>query len=175
MHRVAYTLRRRLPPHVEIDDLVSAGYTGLVHAADAFNDRRGVSFGAFARRRVLGAMLDYLRGEDMLSRHARRTRRSTGDERVVLLQLGVVVFEDSPTEIASVDPTPLDELLRSHLSQRMRDALDSLSARERYIVDEHIMRERHQFEVAVELGISPGRVSQLLSQALARLRRRLVM
>ena len=65
----------RVPRHVGIDDLISAGTTGLVQAANAWNADRGVPFEGFARQRVRGAMIDELRARDWATRRVRRDTR----------------------------------------------------------------------------------------------------
>src|SRR4051812_20216500 len=76
IRRMACRLARRLPSHVCVDDLVSAGFVGLVTAYRRFDDSRGDDFGAFAEVRIRGAMIDELRALDPLSRdlrsHAKR-------------------------------------------------------------------------------------------------------
>jgi len=72
VEKVARWLARRLPDHVEIDELVSAGAIGLMEAADRFDPERVVGFEAFAKFRIRGAMLDDLRTRDTLSRDMRR-------------------------------------------------------------------------------------------------------
>ena len=54
----ANRLARRLPPSVETKDLISIGMLGLIDAAGRYRPWLGVPFDAFARRRVLGAMLE---------------------------------------------------------------------------------------------------------------------
>jgi len=51
----------RLPGEVDRQNLESAGVLGLVEAAGQFDPTRGVEFGAFARLRIRGAILDELR------------------------------------------------------------------------------------------------------------------
>jgi RNA polymerase sigma factor FliA len=72
---VAQRLAQRLPPQVEVSELVSVGVLGLVEAANRYRPGLGVPFDAFARRRVHGAMLDALRGLDWAPRSLRRMRR----------------------------------------------------------------------------------------------------
>ena len=72
VQKVARWLARRLPDHVEIDELVSAGAIGLMKAAERFDPERVVGFEAFAKFRIRGAMLDDLRTRDTLSRDMRR-------------------------------------------------------------------------------------------------------
>jgi RNA polymerase sigma factor for flagellar operon FliA len=57
---------------VLLEDLVSAGVTGLVEAANRFDGSRNVQFKTLAEHRIRGAMLDYLRSLDALPRSVRR-------------------------------------------------------------------------------------------------------
>jgi RNA polymerase sigma factor for flagellar operon FliA len=72
IEKVARRLARRLPAHVEIDDLISSGVIGLMEAAERFDPKRIDRFEAFAEFRIRGAMLDDLRSRDTLSRDMRR-------------------------------------------------------------------------------------------------------
>src|SRR4051794_30073262 len=72
IEKVARRLARRLPAHVEIDDLISSGVIGLMEAAERFDPSRVDRFEAFAEFRIRGAMLDDLRSRDTLSRDMRR-------------------------------------------------------------------------------------------------------
>ena len=72
---IANRLARRLPPSVETNDLISIGMLGLIDAAGRYRPWLGVPFDAFARRRVLGAMLDELRSLDRAPRSLRRLSR----------------------------------------------------------------------------------------------------
>lgn len=71
----------RVPQHVNRDDLMSAGYAALVHAARGFDAERGVPFARFAATRVRGALLDELRGLDWASRSVRQRARRTDSAR----------------------------------------------------------------------------------------------
>ncbi len=68
---VARRLCCRLPPNVDVDDLVSVGAFGLVGAIESFDPKRGAKFETYARKRVVGAMLDELRRQDFIPRDAR--------------------------------------------------------------------------------------------------------
>jgi RNA polymerase sigma factor for flagellar operon FliA len=68
---IAAKMARRLPRHIDLEDLVGAGALGL---ADAFSRRNGMpgsEFEAFASYRVRGAMLDELRRLDAMPRRSR--------------------------------------------------------------------------------------------------------
>lgn len=62
----------RLPPAVELDDLVSAGTIGLMQSLEGFDPAANTTFETYCSQRVLGAMLDYLRSLDW---HPRLTQR----------------------------------------------------------------------------------------------------
>ena len=63
--------------HLSRDDLASAGSLALVTSADAFDPTLGVPFGAFARRRIIGAFADEMRSNDWATRMARRRIKDT--------------------------------------------------------------------------------------------------
>ncbi len=75
--RVACHMIARLPPSVELDDMIQNGMMGLLHAIERFEDGMGAQFETYATQRIRGAMLDGLRGEDWLPRNLRRELRRT--------------------------------------------------------------------------------------------------
>lgn len=105
--RIAYHLAGRLPPQVEVEDLVQAGMLGLLEAAAHFTSDRGASFETYAGIRIRGAMLDALRKLDWAPRSVHRKARAAAqalrevenelggeaDESKVAARLGVPVAE----------------------------------------------------------------------------------
>ncbi|RRA50297.1 FliA/WhiG family RNA polymerase sigma factor [Acidipila sp. EB88] len=73
---VARAIHDRLPQHVELDELVSAGTLGLVDAARKFNPTKNVQYRSYAQFRVRGAILDSLRALDWSPRELRRKGRA---------------------------------------------------------------------------------------------------
>jgi RNA polymerase sigma factor for flagellar operon FliA len=76
---VRYLARRiheRLPQHVELDDLISAGVVGLIDAASKFDHTKQVQFKSYAQFRIRGAILDSLRTLDWSPRELRRKGRA---------------------------------------------------------------------------------------------------
>jgi RNA polymerase sigma factor for flagellar operon FliA len=76
---VRYLARRiheRLPQHVELDDLVSAGVVGLIDAFSKFDHNKKVQFKSYAQFRIRGAILDSLRTLDWSPRELRRKGRA---------------------------------------------------------------------------------------------------
>src|SRR5262245_38442254 len=74
--RIAYHLAGRLPPHIEVDDLIQAGMLGLLEAARNYTSDRGASFETYAGIRIRGAMLDALRKLDWAPRSVHRKARA---------------------------------------------------------------------------------------------------
>ena len=68
--RVALHLKVRLPPFMELDELIQVGMIGLLEAARAYNPGKGIEFENFAHSRVRGAILDEVRRLSFLPRSA---------------------------------------------------------------------------------------------------------
>tara|TARA_B100000686_G_scaffold345413_1_gene429985 strand:+ start:96 stop:857 length:762 start_codon:yes stop_codon:yes gene_type:complete len=69
---VANRIALRLPPHIEVDDLISVGVLGLIDAIEKFDPTRGAKFKTYAEFRVRGAILDELRSLDWVPRSVRQ-------------------------------------------------------------------------------------------------------
>ncbi len=68
---IAFKKAKELPPHIDIDDLISAGMIGLLNAIDKFDASKGASFKSYASIRIRGAIKDELRKMDWMSRSMR--------------------------------------------------------------------------------------------------------
>ncbi len=69
---IAQRISTKLPSHVELNDLVSAGVLGLLDAIEKFDPSRGVKFKTYAELRIKGAILDSLRNLDWAPRSLRK-------------------------------------------------------------------------------------------------------
>jgi RNA polymerase sigma factor for flagellar operon FliA len=72
---IAVRVHESLPVHVDLDDLIHAGIIGLFDAASKFDPDKQVTFSAYAKHRIKGAMLDSLRQLDWASRDLRRRHK----------------------------------------------------------------------------------------------------
>jgi RNA polymerase sigma factor for flagellar operon FliA len=72
---IAYHLMSRLPPTVQIDDLVQSGMIGLLEAARNYDASQGASFETYAGIRIRGSMLDEIRKGDWAPRSLHRRIR----------------------------------------------------------------------------------------------------
>jgi RNA polymerase sigma factor for flagellar operon FliA len=113
-----------LPPNLDQEDLVGAGYIGLIRAVDQFNPERGVKFETYAISLIRGAVLDALRKEDWVPRSTRDKARNlqnlyqqlerrlghpaTDEEMAQALNLDIdgfhaLLYETSRTSLVSLD------------------------------------------------------------------------
>jgi RNA polymerase sigma factor FliA len=75
---------KRLVPSLDVDDLVGDGCVGLIRAVDSFDPLRGPQLAEYARRLVVGAMLNGIRRMDPVSERARRIVRDGENQRYTL-------------------------------------------------------------------------------------------
>ncbi|MGC2619196.1 MAG: FliA/WhiG family RNA polymerase sigma factor [Acidobacteriaceae bacterium] len=73
---IARRIHERLPQHVDLEDLVSAGTLGLLDAFKKFDPAKKVQFRSYAQFRIRGAILDSLRTLDWSPRDLRRKGRA---------------------------------------------------------------------------------------------------
>jgi len=73
--KLAYQMKAKLPPSVELDDLIQAGMMGLLDAVNKYEDSHGAQFETYAAQRIRGSMLDELRNADWLPRSIRKNMR----------------------------------------------------------------------------------------------------
>lgn len=73
---MARRIHERLPQHVDMEDLVSAGTLGLLDAFRKFDPAKKVQFRSYAQFRIRGAILDSLRTLDWSPRDLRRKGRA---------------------------------------------------------------------------------------------------
>lgn len=153
---IAKKLHKRLPTNVMLDDLIQDGCLGLLDAAQRFDVSTGHAFGAFARGRILGSMLDGLRSLDPVPRGTRKS----GSDPVFIEFVGDPYGED----VSSGPDDVFDEVARREAIRRAEKRLCGLSPSQRAVVDATLTGREFR-EVAAELGVTPSRVSMLLREA----------
>lgn len=200
---VQLTARRlagQLPTSVSWEELVGPGCEGMLQALQGFDPARGVTFTTYCGLRVGGAMLDYLRQQDHVSRHARLAakRRAAWLERQAAAGASTAP-EAMPDELhaqcarhqvrntysiatvvyANPDGQPLrvEDLLPGvrdgHDAEEFWEhTLRGTNDTERAIVLLYFRCDWTMQEIGSHVGLSESRVSQLMAQLLARLRTR---
>jgi RNA polymerase sigma factor FliA len=81
--RIARRLKR-LVYSLDVDDLVGDGCVGLIRAVDSYDPLRGPTLETYARRLIIGAMLNGIRRMDPVSERARRLVRDGENQRYAL-------------------------------------------------------------------------------------------
>jgi RNA polymerase sigma factor for flagellar operon FliA len=175
-------------------DCVQNALMGLMEAIERFDPDRGVEFRPFARFRVRGAVFDGLRvlrsvhlelGHDAghLTNLTKERVESFDEESsddsleafiatTVGLGLGFLLdMQSMPTRMQARDAYA--ELEKAELSAAVSESLDKLGERERAIVVLHYYHQLSFVDIADQLGVTKGRISQLHRRALEQLRMRL--
>ena len=142
---VANRIAMRLPPHIEVDDLISVGVLGLMDAISKYDSSRGAKFKTYAEFRVRGAILDELRAMDWVPRTIRqkassvdkvvqtlqaKLSRSPEDEEVAK-EMGISLdqFHDTLNETKSIPIFSLEDLGIAKESGEQQSLLDCLAGK----------------------------------------------
>lgn len=201
VRRIAYQISSRLPPNVMIDDLVQEGMAGLLDALRRYQPQPNLSFEAYARTRIRGAIYDACRRNDILPRHqrdrlthiekaARELEQRLGrpaDETEIAEAAGLSLEEyfevlasdvgmsslDSMTEgLEPVDEAadPMQIISFRQQATKLAAMLKRLPEKEALVLALHYQEELSYREIAYVMDLTAGRISQLHSQAMVRLR-----
>lgn len=118
--------------HLSRDDLASVGAMALITSADSFNAELGVPFGAYARRRIVGAFADEMRSNDWATRTARkRIKETLAVKEALTAALGRCPKVDEIASAMGVDRATAEDALSdasrtvSHLDDAAADSLVS--------------------------------------------------
>ena len=208
--RLAHHMKAKLPPSVEVDDLIQAGMIGLLDAISRYEETHGAQFETYAVLRIRGAMLDELRSSDWLPRSLRQNMRKieaamsalqqklghppTESEVAKLLKLSLADYQDMLGDggghqlvyyedfhdnegsdnfldrYAVDDADPLKSLMEGDFRQAVIDSIDVLPPREKILMGLYYEEEMNLKEIGAVMGVSESRVSQLHTQAVARMR-----
>lgn len=106
VRRIAYRMKKRLPPHVDVDDLIQAGMIALIECAPRHESTKS-KFTTYAGICIKGAMIDELRRSDWLPRSVHKKIREGEVCRAKIEQDKAGHATDS--EIAAMLSMSLDE------------------------------------------------------------------
>jgi RNA polymerase sigma factor for flagellar operon FliA len=107
---IAINIHKKLPVHVDVDDLVQTGVIGLFDAANKFDAGRQDVFPRYAKHRIKGAILDSLRQLDWASRDIRRKHKQVYAAKHDL----AMILQRVPTEAEVAEKLNMDvERLRA--------------------------------------------------------------
>jgi RNA polymerase sigma factor (sigma-70 family) len=182
---------------IEEEDLFQVAALGLFDAVEKFDPGQGTPFPAYARWRITGAIRDYLREVDPVPT---RTRRAVSKLEKAIGELGATLDRDpTPAEAAEHlgwtlervheirkraewHSAPIQEWdwetrenpeslsLRYETRKKLRRAFERLATQKRTVLRGLYLEERLGRQVAEEIGVTQGRVSQIKSEALAEMK-----
>ncbi|MFK5938732.1 MAG: RNA polymerase sigma factor FliA [Sulfurimonas sp.] len=187
---MAFRLKERLPSSIDFLDLSAIGTEELIKLARRYDEALNDSFWGYAKKRVYGAMLDYLRSLDILSRASRKLvkainyaieeYRVTHDEEPTDEELSEILEEPiekvHDARIASTIYTvmPLSEQLqvgdegaalaeieKDQLVEVIKTVLSSYKEREQVIIQLYYFEELTLREISEILKITESRISQI--------------
>jgi RNA polymerase sigma factor FliA len=127
---IAKRIHSKIPPGVELSDLVSAGILGLIDAIGKFNPSHKVRLKTFAEHRIRGAMLDSLRNLDWSPRSLRvKSRKMQTVCRALEQSLGRLPTEEEKSDALGISMAEYHELTK--MMGRMKvDSLDMVGNNE---------------------------------------------
>jgi RNA polymerase sigma factor (sigma-70 family) len=162
---LARRMYHRLRGRIEREDLEGVAYLALVSCIGSFDAARG-TLTTYVFRRVNGAMLDFVRAEDPLSRDQ---RKAAGDLQVK--QQFADEDEESGIKISQL-PAQTESPERAAIVGQAFDALCryETDARNRRVMVLSYCDLRSQYEIAAKVGVSSARISQIMHRETHKLR-----
>lgn len=187
---MSFRLKERLPSSVDYMDLSAIGTEELIKLARRYDESLNDNFWGYAKKRVYGAMLDYLRSLDILSRASRKLvkaidyaieeYRLTNEDEPTDKELADILNEDidkvHDARIASTIYTvmPLNDQLqvgdegaalakieKEELIDVIKKVLGEFAEREQLIIQFYYFEELTLKEISELLSITESRISQI--------------
>ena len=187
---MAFRLKERLPSSIDFMDLSAIGTEELIKLARRYDETLNDSFWGYAKKRVYGAMLDYLRSLDILSRASRKLVKAI-DYAVEEYRL---THEEEPTdeELSEILDEPIDKvhdariastiytvmplhdqlqvgdegaalasIEREQLVEVIKTIISSFKEREQLVIQFYYFEELTLKEISDILDITESRISQI--------------
>ena len=196
---MAYRIKERLPAHLETNELISIGTEELIKLARRYDEGLNDSFWGFAKSRVYGAMLDYLRSLDVVSRSNRKLIKAIDAEvsryfneheeepsdEYLANVLNESVEKIKEAKIASdvyvlvpideqyniMEPTNIiDKLEKEELINKIQKVLKTFPQREQLIIQLYFLEELSLSEIKEILNITESRISHITKEGIKKIR-----
>ena len=196
---MAFRLKERLPSSVDFLDLSAIGTEELIKLARRYDVTLNDNFWGYAKKRVYGAMLDYLRTLDIVSRANRKLIKQinnaideycllhddepTNDELAKILNEDVEKINEARivSNIYTVMPlqdqlhigdegASLVEIEKEELINVIKKVLSSYSEREQLIIQLYYFEELTLKEISEILNITESRISQIHESVIKKIR-----
>lgn len=203
LRAMAFRLKERLPSSIDVNDLISIGTEEMIKLSRRYDKEQNDNFWGFARKRVNGAMLDYLRSLDVMSRNNRKIIKEIEtlideyyqehecepDDKYLAeaLDLEIEKIKDVRAAHAISYVLPLDEQIncfnedttlekieKEALLEKVNESLAELKERDQLIIQLYYYEELNLKEISEVLNISESRISQIHKKLLKKIRERLI-
>ncbi|MCF6340135.1 MAG: RNA polymerase sigma factor FliA [Sulfurimonas sp.] len=187
---MAFRLKERLPSSVDYMDLSAIGTEELIKLARRYDEKLNDSFWGYAKKRVYGAMLDYLRSLDILSRASRKLVKAidyaieeyrvtheeepTDEELAEILEEPIEKVHDARIASTIYTVMPLHDQLqigdegealakieKEELINVIKNVLGEFAEREQLIIQFYYFEELTLKEISNILNITESRISQI--------------
>ncbi len=203
LRALAFRLKERLPSSIDVNDLISIGVEEMIKLVSRYDKEQNNSFWGFVKKRVYGAMLDYLRSLDIMSRNNRKIIKDIDtlideyyqkyeeepDDKYLAQRLNLEVEKvkevrqahavsyvlplDEQVNCYTEDNT-LEKIEKQALLDKVSEVLETLKEREQLIIQLYYYEELSLKEISDMLNISESRISQIHKKLLRKLRERVI-
>ncbi|BCZ19443.1 Flagellar biosynthesis sigma factor FliA [Helicobacter sp. NHP19-012] len=199
---MAFRLKERLPSSVDFNDLVSVGTEELIKLSRRYDVVLNDSFWGYAKTRVNGAMLDYLRSLDVVSRSSRKLIKSIDHEvskyynehgqepddvyLAEVLNEDISKIRDAKAASDIYAHVPMDEQFSAieqdnitkklefeELLSAIQATLKTMTDREQLLIQLYFFEELNLSEIREILGITESRISQIIKEVIKKVRKSL--
>ena len=203
--KIAWHYHGRVKNIIEIDDLIQIGMLGLVTAAENFIEKPGVTFSSYARIRIKGEIVDFLRKNSNLCRTTivnkqkydksfeklqKNLNRDPHDNELIQeLDIDInelhkwkeafaanklenldAVYDEFSIWFLSKENDPEEKFNELELRNALLKALKKLEKVEALVIQLYYVEELNVYEIAKILELTNGRISQIKSFAIKKLR-----
>ncbi len=199
---MSFRLKERLPSSIDVNDLIAIGVEEMVKLSRRYDIEQNDSFWGYAKKRVYGSMLDYLRSLDVVSRNNRRLIKAIEletskhlteysrepSEEFLAEKLGENLSKIREAKAAAeiANNVPLNEQIMANpkdsvedkveqdqLIEAVKSILTTLNDREQTIIQLYYFEELNLKEISEILDISESRISQLHKKLMKQIREKL--
>jgi RNA polymerase sigma factor for flagellar operon FliA len=197
---LAYRIKTRLPASVDIDDLIAIATEELIKVSRRYDPKQNDNFWGYAKQRVQGGILDYLRSLDVVSRGDRKIIKDI-EKKVIEyyqkyqeepsneylakeLDLPIKKIKKAKLGAEIYNVMPIEEQLNffedvekrveeEELISIIKKELSNMSEREQIIIQLYYFEELSLKEISEVVGITESRISQIHKSIIRKIREQL--
>ncbi len=196
---MAFRLKERLPSSIDVNDLISIGTEESIKLSRKYDKNKNDFFWGYAKQRVYGSMLDYLRSLDTVSRNNRRLIKAIDNECEKYMNqyetepddeyLAKILGENIKTihkvrnisetsmvfpineQMTIIDKNNTEEIVeKDELIENIKNILKDFKKRDQVIIQLYYFEELSLKEISSILEISESRISQIHKKLILKIR-----